>query len=382
MLKRKVLFFHRTLRQSGAVRQLLNLFRGLDRERFDPFLVLERGDRVFDRSIFDSARVQVLMKTGDEGQARCLWRLLRILDRERPDLIQAVNPRSNRYFYLASLLRRLPPLYCSVRNTNQEPEHLRFEYFFQRRHRGLIVNSEGIRRHLIESASIAPSSIHLIPNGLDLEEFSPCDEGHRQQLRSALELEPDDFAILSVGRVSRQKNLLPTLEALHRMVSKRQARRILFLCVGSRRATRYWQELSSFLAMRGLEEHCRFVGPVSEIADFYRAADAMVLGSSWEGLPNALIENMACGGISVVSEAADNDAIVSDGNNGFKFPTGDSDRLAEQLETVLELDASRRRQIGERARKDAAERFSMERMIRAYQTLWEASDPQDERGST
>jgi glycosyltransferase involved in cell wall biosynthesis len=360
---------------------MLHLFHGLDRERFDPFYVLERKDRVFDRSIFDSARVHVLMETGSEGQARCLWRLLRILDREQPDLIQAFNPRGNRYFYLASLLRRLPPLYCSVRNTNQELSHLCFEYLFQRRHQGLIVNSEGIRRHLIESAHISPSSIHLVPNGLDVEKFSPCDERHRQQLRSALELQPDDFAILSVGRVTRQKNLLPTLEALHKMLSKGRVRRIRFLCVGSRRAARYWQELSSHLARRELEEHCRFLDPVSEIADFYRAADAMVLGSKWEGLPNVLIENMACGGISVVSEAADNDALVSDGSNGFKFHTGDSDRLARQLETIMDLDTSRRRQIGERARKDVVERFSMEQMIRAYQTLWDESNSRDERGS-
>ena len=47
----------------------------------------------------------------------------------------------------------------------------------------------------------------------------------------------------------------------------------------------------------------------------------------------------------------------------------------------MDLDASHRRQIGERAREEVVERFSMEQMIRAYQTLWKESNSRDERGS-
>ncbi|MCZ6462765.1 MAG: glycosyltransferase family 4 protein [Proteobacteria bacterium] len=367
--KTKVLFFHRTLRLSGAVRQMLQLFYGLDRSRFDPFYVVEGDRRVFDHRIYREARVYQLKQTRDEGYWGLVRNLVRVIDREKPDLVQSFNVGANRMLYLACAGRRHPPLYSSIRNVRLPLSARLSEFLFQGMCRAITVNSEGIRRHLIRDCGIRAERIRLVPNGLDVDHFSPPDDLEREELRQSLGFEADEFVILSVGRVAPQKNLLCTLEAVDRLC-QRTGRRIRFVCVGRKGRDDYAAEVSRFVEERGLADRCAFPGMLDDVADHYRAADAMVLASGWEGLPNVLIENMACGGISIVSEASDNDEIVTHDENGFVFRTGDAAHLAGQIERVMALGAGDLRLVAERARKTVEQRFSTERMIRSYEDLW------------
>ncbi len=367
-MRRKILLFHRSLKQSGAARQLVNLYRGLDRDRFDPFFVLEYDRKIFRGHDLEGARVLTLGTRKRRQVEQPVDALLEIIDAERPDLIQSFNHRANRYLYKAASRRRIPPFFTSIRNTEQPAKNLIHEVWAQRRHRGLVVNSRRIRRQLVR-VGLWPGRIHVIPNGVDIGAFRPGEEREREALRRSLGVAPDDFVILAVGRVAPQKSLATTLRAVGRLA--RDGMQVRFVNVGLNHKPEYRRELEQVVAEEGIGSLCSFHEPVKQVVEFYRAADAMVLASHYEGLPNVVLENMACGGLSVVSSQADTDSIVQPGDTGFRFRVGREDELVRCLRTIHEMDPGARRLMGERARKDVSERFSMARMVRSFEALYD-----------
>jgi glycosyltransferase involved in cell wall biosynthesis len=87
-----------------------------------------------------------------------------------------------------------------------------------------------------------------------------------------------------------------------------------------------------------------------------------VLPSLWEGLPNAVLEALACGLPAVVSHAANIDAIVTEGS-GIEVPTFAHGALADALARVTVLSDAERRAMGARGRAHIAENFSTARVL-------------------
>ena len=93
-----------------------------------------------------------------------------------------------------------------------------------------------------------------------------------------------------------------------------------------------------------------------------QAADVAVLPSLWEGLPNVVLEALACGLPAVVSHAANVDRIVADGA-GFEVPTFAHEPLAEALARITGLSDGERRRMGENGRAHVADNFSATRVL-------------------
>jgi glycosyltransferase involved in cell wall biosynthesis len=367
-MRRKILLFHRTLKQSGAVRQLVNLYRGLDRDRFDPIFAVEHDERLFYRSELRDARIHVLGERGALTLDERVGRLVRVIEAERPDLIQSWNHRANRYLYRAARRTKLPTVFAAIRNTGQRRSYLRREAKDQFRRRGLVVNSRAIRRELVRSG-VWPGRIHVIPNGVDTEVFRPGAPEEHAVLRRELGLGPDDFVVLSVGRVAPQKKLATTVEAVARLVA--EGLPVHYLNVGLEHKPEYAGEVRALAERLGCADRCRFLDAREDVARFYGMEDAMVLASDYEGMPNVVLENAACGGVGVVSLAADNDGVVRHGETGFHFATGDERALADVLGAVARMGAGDRAVMAERARKDVCERFSVARMVAAFESLYD-----------
>lgn len=128
-----------------------------------------------------------------------------------------------------------------------------------------------------------PARITPLRNGVDLKHFRPAD---REPIRARLALE--GFTLLSVGHLVPLKGhdlvvgALPLLPDATLMIAGDGPER---------------PRLESLARELGVEQRVRFLGVVSqpELADYYNAADALVLASSREGWANVLLEAMACG---------------------------------------------------------------------------------------
>jgi len=135
-----------------------------------------------------------------------------------------------------------------------------------------------------ELETIAHRDVTLIGNGVDRTRFAPAQD--RGRLRAELGL--TGFTVVSVGNLVPLKGHDLVIDA----VASLDDVSLVIVGDGPSRA-----DLVQKVASSGLGERVRFLSslPQERLADYYRAADVLVLASSHEGLPNVVLESLACG---------------------------------------------------------------------------------------
>ena len=227
---------------------------------------------------------------------------------------------------------------------------------------------------LYSLARLPENRFRLIPNGVDVRRFAPADTAERRAARHALGLSDQPWT-LCVGFFSREKHPEILYEAW-RQLRQRGCAVGGLLFVGATRGSYY--EVDPSLAeviradarRRGLADQVVFVERTEEMALYYQAASLFVMPSSREGLPNALLEAMACGLPCVVSRIAGvTEAIVDDGVNGLLVPPEDIGALEAAMERVVATPGLAE-QLGAQARSTIESRYAMSAVAGAYVRLY------------
>ena len=192
----------------------------------------------------------------------------------------------------------------------------------------------------------------LVPHGVDLDRFRPASAPGRREL-----------SLLAVGRLVPKKGFDVLLEAVAKLSFPFRLR---IVGDGPERAR-----------LAGRDERVELVGPAThdELPALYEAADVVVVPSAEDasgdrdGLPNVVLEAMACGRPVVASDVG---AIASAGT-GLLVAPGDPDALADALTSLARRPALRRR-LGDRARREAEGRFGLAactaRLCRVLETAY------------
>jgi glycosyltransferase involved in cell wall biosynthesis len=210
-------------------------------------------------------------------------------------------------------------------------------------------------------AGIPADRIRSIPNGVDTRRFSPADHAERRRLRRALALPPVPLALYA-GRLAPEKGVDLLVDA---WAAARRSGCLAVLCIvgeGPERAA-----LERRARDHGVLGAVRFAGPTEDVAPWLRAADAFVLPSRQEGLSVALLEAMACGLAIVATDVGGTGAAAADA--ALLVPPGDVPALAEAIRCVLD-EPGRARELGERARQRAVERFGILQVARRHLELY------------
>lgn len=223
---------------------------------------------------------------------------------------------------------------------------------------------------LYQASGLPRDRYRLIPNGVDLERYRPAASEERLALRRELDLPLDATVILFVGFFSREKCPELLFDAWSRMVAANTSSVLVF--VGATRSSYY--EVDHGLAprireealRRGLAGRVHFVESTLEIEKYHRASDIFVLPSVREGLPNALLEAMACGTACVVTRIEGvTDTLVDDGESGILVPPRDVAALEAAL-VLLVSRPDRARAMGVLARNRIERDFALAPMARQY----------------
>jgi glycosyltransferase involved in cell wall biosynthesis len=121
----------------------------------------------------------------------------------------------------------------------------------------------------------------------------------------------------------------------------------------------------------GLQRQVQFLGDAqADVAEIMNAADAFVMSSNREGLPNALIEAQACGLPAVVTDVGGNAEVVVHEETGFVVPPQNSDALADAMLRLMNLPAEMRQQMGALARQRVEQQFSLESVVTQWENLY------------
>jgi len=190
------------------------------------------------------------------------------------------------------------------------------------------MDSAGLRALALRAGARA---VETIPNGVDLDLFRPRAEGPP----------PDPVTVLSVGRFAPQKNnagLLRAAAGAARKVSR--PFRLELVGDGPERGS-----LAALAGALGLADRVAFLPwqPREALLARYQGAHLLALASYEEGMPNVVLEAMACGLPILGTRIGGTEELVSDGDNGLLVPPGDEAALAGALAALVEDDGLRAR---------------------------------------
>jgi alpha-maltose-1-phosphate synthase len=249
----------------------------------------------------------------------------------------------------------------------------------------VIAVSNGTKDDIVRAYPVDPERIHVIYNGIDLEQYQRTPE---TSALTAYGVDPAVPYVLFVGRITRQKGVTHLVDAIRYLPSGTQ----VVLCAGAPDTPEIAAELQ-----RKVEEARAFNPRViwiekmvskAETIQFYSHATVFCCPSVYEPFGIINLEAMACRAAVVASAVGGIKEVVVDGETGYLVPfdqdpvTGfpvDPDRFARELAAKLgDLlgDPTKCKRFGEAGRRRAEEKFSWTRIgeqtIELYQSLIES----------
>jgi glycosyltransferase involved in cell wall biosynthesis len=219
----------------------------------------------------------------------------------------------------------------------------------------LLPVSEYCRRESATYWSIPKERMQVLYNGVSLQQFSP-DPKAAAERRAAVGIGADEFVILYVGRVCKQKGTDLLVQAYARLRSEgRKVRMVVAGPIGQ-----FGHEGSDEITQALREQQGLYLGPVDEaiLPSVYNMADAFVLPTrSHEMFGMAAIEAQACGRPVICSDHGGLPEVVQ-ASSGLLFRPGDVDGLTQQLRVLMD-NPEMRRSLSESAVVNA-KRFAWE----------------------
>lgn len=228
------------------------------------------------------------------------------------------------------------------------------ERFVARKAKHIIVPSEYLKR-VVASWGIDPKKIEVIPNAVEAEEISDS----REHIRSELGL--SGTVLVSAGRLVPWKGFAELIELMPYLIKQHPDLTLLIAGSGPQK-----EELESLIVKAGMQEHIKLLGaiPHHTLLRYFKAADAFILATGYEGFSHTLLEAMAQGMLVVTSRIGGNPEIIEHGSNGFLFDLGDRDSVVSTILAALSLSEERKDAIAEAALVTAA-RYTRERMVKS-----------------
>ena len=262
-----------------------------------------------------------------------LWRLWRLIEQEKPDVVQTWMYHADLIGGLVARLAGIRSIAWGIRHANLDPAHNSRSTLLVAR---MCARLSGWVPRKIVSCSAQAMKVHQaagyradkfihIPNGYSMKHLRP-DANGRHAVRAEFGIASSDFVLGMVGRFDAQKDHCNLVQAL----SQFKQRGVPFTCLlvgGGMDASNV--ELRGWLDEAGIADHVRLLGPRSDIPFVMNALDVHVLSSLGEAFPNVLAEAMACGTPCVTTHVGDAAVIVAD--HGWVVAPQDACALANGL---------------------------------------------------
>lgn len=367
MTPRTILHAIETAGPGGAETVVLELASHLDPSRFRSIVILPPGNWL--PQALQGRRIPTtLIKSKSWHDSRLLRTMTELIRKERVDLIHSHLPDQNFYSCIAGLLTRqktivtyhgaLPPL----RNGGMRRAFK--EWIVRRTASKIVAVSEYLKGSLLK-AGVPREKLVRIYNGIDSSRYSVSPGG---VLRRELGCLPGSQIIGTVANMRKSKGLEYFVRAA-RIVSESFPQ--THFVVAGETEIEMEKKLACLIGELSLGDRFTFLGFREDIPQILAELDVFALASVSEGLSIATIEAMASGKPVVVTRSGGPEEIIEDRKTGLLVPPADPHALASGICDLLRSPQIATR-LGRNARAEAESRFSLDRMIREYESLYES----------
>lgn len=222
--------------------------------------------------------------------------------------------------------------------------------------------SRALRESVVKEFGFPRWKVKTIYNGVSVSQFIPL-QGHKSPVRERLGIGQDDFVLVCVARLGEQKGIDILLQTIAQVVRSGVACKCVIVGDGPLK-----NELLHLAREMGLTGHVFFEGFHEDVRPYLQAGSAFILTSHMEGLPLSILEAMACGLPSIVTDVGGNAEIITHGIHGLIVPRGSVEAGAEAI-TYLATHPQERGKMAQMARTRVCEAFDIEKSMAEIRRL-------------
>ena len=354
---------------------LFKLLKGMDGNRFDSSVISLMGEGTIGKRI-KALGVPVFsldMSRGKFPGHKTFLTLFRLIRKIKPAVLQGWMYHGNLVAFLAGLLFcRKAKIYWNIRQSL-------YDIYFEKKMTRLIIrlcawlsfrvdsivynSMTGLKQHTRHGYHSKKAV--FIPNGFDISVFKPCNKLN-QRLSNQFGLLDEERIIGLIARYHLVKDHETFLKAASLIISKVKNVRFVMVGTGVDWDNNFLKEL---IKSYGLDGKIILLGEQNNIKKIMCCLDILVSSSYAEAFSNVIGEAMACGVPCVVTDVGDSALIVK--NTGMVVPPGNARSMASSVIKVLNFSKMEQEKMGNRARQRIIENFSIHKIIKQYENLYE-----------
>jgi len=207
--------------------------------------------------------------------------------------------------------------------------------------------------------------LRYIPNAVETDDYYPVSDADRQRARWRLGVRAERRVVGVVGRLSIEKGVDRAVEVFARVHRDDPRTELHIVGDGPERA-----RLEAHVRELGLAHVVRFFGWRRDAREHYAAFDLLLLPSRTEGLPNVVLEAMACGVPVVAAEVGGVRELLDDGACGRIVNAENPAHWPDVLASLLNRPVHRRR-FAEASRRRVVERYSFDARMRKVMAVYD-----------
>lgn len=190
----------------------------------------------------------------------------------------------------------------------------------------------------------------------------------KEFLEANCEYREDVKKLVAAGRFTAQKNYPMMIKAFASAAKDTDT----VLEIYGTGSDEYTEKLNALITECGCEDKIKLMGRTTDMRSALESADAFIMTSDYEGMPNALAEAMSVGlpVISTDCKTGPKD-MIKNGENGFLVPVGDENAAAEAIKKLISMPRAEREKVGKAAQADIRELCNDEKNIKRLAELIE-----------
>lgn len=366
-----VLFLMISQSVGGAELHTIAVANGLDKARFRVSLVYlkdEADESDIVRALHGDIRV-FCAQVRRRFDLRAARRLCQFVDQEGVDIVVCTNRFALLYGWLVVRLATLRVRLAEVFHTTElgtwkaRMQMALYRPFFHSA--DLVVFVCETQRRFWEARKLKLAASSVIHNGIDVRRFSnDFSDAEILSVRRALGFRSSDFIVGICATLRPEKAHLDLLDALKMLNAHGHAFKCMIIGDGPERG-----RIEQAIDARALRADVAITGYLPDVRKHMAACDVMALVSHYiETFSLSALEAMSLGKPVIMSEVGGAVEQVIHGHNGLLYPAGDIGALAA---CILGMQAANRNGgIGGNARQSVVERFTLDKMVRKFETTF------------
>jgi glycosyltransferase involved in cell wall biosynthesis len=246
-----------------------------------------------------------------------------------------------------------------------------FEESMIHRARKVIAVSEFTKWELTNYYNIPAHKIKVIHNGVDIKKFQPAQD--KRKIKSELGFNPDDIAIVSVGRLYARKGLFTLIESMPAVVKRFPNAKFI---ISGKGQSDEMQKLIAHATKLGVIGNIIFTGyyPDQKLPKLYQAADVFAFSTFYEHHPFAVLEALSTGLPVVTTTVGGIPETIQTGKNGFLVKPFDEKAFADRILYLLEHKEFAS-EMGAAARKTVVEQLDWRIVVKDAMKVYDQALP-------